>query len=86
MPRGVPFTVTLAKLHRDFTHSPEPEDEGPWRSLATAWRAGVEPLRRRDLLAAVLVQFPVSFQEGQAIAKNLTRFCQAVPLHSELFL
>ncbi|MDA1266960.1 MAG: DUF72 domain-containing protein [Planctomycetota bacterium] len=61
----------VTKLLQDFTHEPVPEDHGVWEQKMTEWRAGVEPLRRRGLLAAVLVQFPAGFAEGPANVRRL---------------
>jgi uncharacterized protein YecE (DUF72 family) len=61
----------VAKLLRDFTHGPVPEDPAEWQAKAAAWRAGVEPLVRGKLLAAVLVQFPVSFHENLGNVRRL---------------
>lgn len=63
----------VAKLHQDFTHAPVPEDPAEWERRASAWRAGLEPLLRRKLLAAVLVQFPTSFQQGPSAVQRLGR-------------
>jgi len=63
----------IAKLLQDFTHQPVPEDDTEWEGKITAWRAGVEPLRRRKLLAAVLVQFPAGFHETPGNVRRLGR-------------
>jgi len=66
------FTFAL-KLLRDFTHQPPPSDEGEWERKAALWREGIQPLRRRGLLGAVLVQFPASFRESPSGVERLGR-------------
>lgn len=68
-----PELELTVKLLRDFTHRAEPADPAEWDALAAAWRRGVEPLRRRQRLAAVLVQFPRSFHEGPEAVRRLGR-------------
>lgn len=63
----------IAKLLRDFTHLPPPKDEGEWAEKMGVWRAGIEPLRRRRLLSAVLVQFPASFNQTPGNVLRLGR-------------
>ena len=63
----------VAKLHQDFTHAPVPVDPGEWAAKAQMWRAGIEPLHRRKVLAAVLVQFPVSFHDEPLAVRRLGR-------------
>lgn len=66
------FRLT-AKLLQAFTHSPEPADPAEWETQAATWRTGIEPLVRARRLAAVLVQFPVSFQNGPTEVRRLGR-------------
>lgn len=69
----------VAKLLQDFTHgsqapeSAEGSEQCDWESKAADWRAGVEPLVRRGLLAAVLVQFPITFHNGPQEVQRLGR-------------
>jgi uncharacterized protein YecE (DUF72 family) len=65
------------KLHRDFTHAPEPESG--WQEPAASFRAGLEPLRRAKRLAGVLVQFPVSFLHGKSEVRRLGRIKALFP-------
>ncbi|HVS10843.1 MAG TPA: DUF72 domain-containing protein [Planctomycetota bacterium] len=68
------FRLT-AKLHRDFTHfathfkrgeaAPEAEQQ------AQAFLEGLAPLVRTRRLAALLVQFPISFHHGPAEVRRL---------------
>ncbi len=68
---GHPGFRFIAKLLGEFTHQDEPEDAGEWQRKMEAWCAGIEPLRRRGLLAAVLVQFPAGFAEGATNVRRL---------------
>lgn len=61
----------VAKLLQDFTHAGPPPDAGEWEEKMDAWRAGIEPLRRRNKLAAVLVQFPATFVETPGNVRHL---------------
>jgi len=61
----------VVKLHQGFTHGPAPEDPAAWSAAAAAFRQGVEPLRRRRLLSALLVQFPASFHFGDRQVRRL---------------
>lgn len=61
----------VAKLYQGFTH--RPVDEGRWSEEAELFLAALEPLRRRSKLAAILVQFPVSFQHGPDEVRRLGR-------------
>lgn len=63
----------VAKLHQSFTHEREPEDATAWEKAMSTWRSGLEPLVRRKLLGAVLVQFPASFVEGPSSIRRLGR-------------
>lgn len=65
-----------AKLHRDFTHMPEPKDgerDEEWERRAAEFRAGIEPLVRARRLAGLLAQFPVSFLHGKSEVRRLGR-------------
>ncbi len=63
------------KLHRDFTHLPEPgaADDAVWEEKAAGFRAGIEPLVRTKRLSALLLQFPVSFLHGKSEVRRLGR-------------
>ena len=61
----------VAKLYQGFTHAPE--EPARWDAEAETYRAALQPLVRRKLLSAVLVQFPVSFQHGVAEVGRLGR-------------
>lgn len=60
-----------AKLHRDFTHLARTASVSKLQAEARTFLAGLEPLRREGKLAALLVQFPVSFREGEASVQRL---------------
>lgn len=71
-----------AKLNRDFTHLPEPhegEAKGEWEVLASAFSAGLAPLRRVKKLAGILVQFPVTFLHGRSEVRRLGRLRSLFP-------
>jgi uncharacterized protein YecE (DUF72 family) len=73
-----------AKAHRAFTHEPEAAG-GP--AEAHAFRAFLEPLRRSERLAALLFQFPFSFQDSPASRRRLERLAESfagLPLVAEL--
>lgn len=63
----------VAKLLQEFTHQPVPEEEAEWEQKMSAWRAGVEPLRRCGRLSAVLVQFPAGFHDTPGNVRRLGR-------------
>jgi uncharacterized protein YecE (DUF72 family) len=66
----------FAKLHRDFTHLPEPKDgdtSDEWEARAREFRAGIEPLARAKRLSGLLVQFPVTFLHGKSEVRRLGR-------------
>ncbi len=67
----------VVKLHRLFTHQPEPGasdgGEHAWTSAAREFALGIEPLRRSGKLSALLVQFPVSFLFGKDEVRRLGR-------------
>lgn len=62
-----------AKLHRDFTHAPEPEESalGAWEAHARTFRAGLEPLVASRKLGALLAQFPATFLHGKREIRRL---------------
>lgn len=63
----------LAKLQNVFTHEALPGTEDDLARLAAPWLAGIEPLRASGRLAAVLVQFPVTFRYGEGARRRLER-------------
>ncbi|MCP3917890.1 MAG: DUF72 domain-containing protein [bacterium] len=63
----------VCKLLSVFTHAPEPDDPAAWRDAAATWRAGIEPLRASGKLAAVLVQFPITYLHGPGEVRRLGR-------------
>lgn len=76
-----------AKLHRSFTHEPLPTDDRALEALAEEHQAGLEPLRASGKLAALLVQFPLSFRhspEGERRLERLEGLFAHVPLVLEL--
>lgn len=77
----------LAKLHRDFTHGPHDQSEADLDRLATNFIAGIDPLVRSGQLAAVLLQFPISFvrsAETRHHLERLRRRFDTLPLVFEL--
>jgi len=73
----------VAKLNRDFTHISTREAEERATLLeghAREFSSGLEPLTRAGRLAALLVQFPVSFLFGKDEVRRLGRLRAA--LHS----
>ncbi len=62
-----------AKLHRDFTHRERADSREELERDARRFLEGLEPLVRAHRLAALLVQFPVSFQHGAAEVRRLGR-------------
>lgn len=85
--RGLAGFRFLVKLLQDFTHKPVPDDPREWDRKAADWRAAVEPLVRRRLLAGVLVQFPASFVHGPPGVRRLGRIrtlLEGLPLVLEL--
>lgn len=68
---GHPAFRFTAKLNRDFTHRERGLSVGALRGEAQRFLDGLEPLRRAGKLAALLVQFPVSFHEGEAGMRRL---------------
>jgi uncharacterized protein YecE (DUF72 family) len=79
-----------AKLNRDFTHVSNraaEEQAAELESKAQAFVAGLEPLVRGKRLAALLVQFPVSFLFGPDEVRRLGRLhalFQGLPLVLEV--
>jgi len=76
---GQPSFRFVAKLLQDFTHASEPEELEPWADKAERWRAGLQPLVRRRILSAVLVQFPASFHNDPAAVRRLGRIRSLFP-------
>ena len=70
---GSPSFRFTAKLLRSFTHEAMPRDEVVWNDLAAGFKAGIAPLHRAGRLAALLVQFPVTFQFGTVEVDRLHR-------------
>ncbi len=68
----------VAKLHRSFTHEPEPASNA-WPEAARAFRRGIEPLVRAKRLASLLVQFPISFLYGKVEVRRLGRLRALFP-------
>lgn len=77
MVEHVPDFRFTAKLYQGFTHGPE--DEGRFALEAEQYRRGIEPLVRRGVLTAVLVQFPVTFQHGPQEIRRLGRIRALFP-------
>ena len=71
-----------AKLQNVFTHAELPEDEPSFAALVEAYAAGIEPLREAGRLAALLVQFPHSFQRTRASEERLARIAAAFAGHA----
>ena len=72
----------VAKLNRDFTHITTREAEQRASVLeahARAFTEGLEPLQRAKRLAALLVQFPVSFLFGKDEVRRLGRLRACFP-------
>jgi uncharacterized protein YecE (DUF72 family) len=61
----------MAKLHRDFTHRDRADSREEIEADARRFLAGIEPLVRAHRLAALLVQFPLSFQHGPSQVRRL---------------
>jgi uncharacterized protein YecE (DUF72 family) len=68
----------VVKLHRSFTHEPEPTSDA-WTAAAHAFNVGIEPLQRTKRLSSVLVQFPISFLYGKAEVRRLGRLRALFP-------
>jgi uncharacterized protein YecE (DUF72 family) len=64
------FLLTV-KLHRDFTHRDRADTREEMEVDARRFLDGVYPLVRAHRLAALLVQFPLSFQHGSAEVRRL---------------
>jgi uncharacterized protein YecE (DUF72 family) len=60
----------VAKLYRGFTHESWGVEREP---EVTAFREGISPLREAGVLAALLVQFPLSFRRSPASLERLRR-------------
>lgn len=59
----------IMKLHQSFTH--ETWDSGKAAESATRFSEALAPLKRRKLLAGILVQFPVTFLYGPQSLQRL---------------
>jgi uncharacterized protein YecE (DUF72 family) len=66
-----------AKLQQVFTHEPLPQDERELHALTRAFHDGLQPLADAKKLAALLVQFPHSFQRSPAGEARLEWIAQA---------
>ena len=66
-----------AKLQNVFTHEPLPADAAAFEEMAQAYLAGIEPLLAAGRLAALLVQFPLSFRRTTAAEERLERLAEA---------
>ena len=66
----------VSKLNSEFTHGPELDDASHGHAVET-FRAGIEPLRACGKLAAILVQFPVSFRATPTARARLERLLDA---------
>lgn len=86
--KDLPNFRFTAKLLSDFTHGPAPErGAAAWAARARLWSAGLAPLVEAGRLAAVLVQFPVSFRDSAAARDRLQRLSSrfgSYPLVAEL--
>lgn len=72
----------FVKLHRSFTHEPEPHGDAPaWDAQAKTFLDGIEPLRRARKLSAILAQFPISFLHGKSEVRRLGRLRALLPDH-----
>ncbi|MFT7676892.1 MAG: hypothetical protein ACI8QC_000869 [Planctomycetota bacterium] len=67
----------VVKLYQGFTH--RPVDEGRWKEEAASFLTAMQPLQRKQLLSAVLVQFPVTFQHGAEEVRRLGRLRALFP-------
>lgn len=72
----------VVKLLSEFTHAPEPDDPAAWERAAATFRDGIAPLVRTWRLAAVLVQFPVSFRFGPRQVRRLGRLRELLDGHA----
>jgi uncharacterized protein YecE (DUF72 family) len=61
----------MAKLHRDFTHRERADSKEEIAADAHRFLEGIDPLVRAHRLAALLVQFPLSFRHGAAEVRRL---------------
>jgi len=68
---GRPDFRLTAKLHRDFTHFDHGNTETDPEKQAAVFLEGLAPLVRTRRLAALLVQFPISFHHGPAEVRRL---------------
>lgn len=74
------FLLT-AKLHRDFTHRPRVDSRAELEADARRFLEGIEPLARAHRLAALLVQFPVSFHHSDPNVRHLGRLQALFGIH-----
>ncbi len=63
----------VVKLQQVFTHEPLPDDEGELDRMAGAFWQAITPLHQADRLAALLVQFPLSFRASAQGVRRLQR-------------
>lgn len=78
-----PDFLFSVKAHQCLTHI----REAGWREQAEEFRAGMAPLRERDQLGAVLLQFPYSFhytRENRCYLDRLSALLEELPLAVEL--
>lgn len=62
-----------AKLLKDFTHAPEPDDPHAWTHAAEQFRRGLEPLWRAKRLWSLLAQFPASYHWSPTHLRRIGR-------------
>lgn len=62
-----------AKLLKEFTHAPEPDDPRVWTPLAEQFRRGLEPLWRAKRLWCLLAQFPASYHWSPTHLRRIGR-------------
>jgi uncharacterized protein YecE (DUF72 family) len=63
--------LLTAKLERTFTHRPRADSRAQIEVAARVFLDGLEPLVAARRLAALLVQFPLSFHQGAAELRHL---------------
>ncbi len=61
----------LVKLQNLFTHEALPVRKADLKRTADAFLAGIEPLRRTEILTGLLVQFPFSFHASPEAVRRL---------------
>ena len=79
--RPFPDFELIVKLYQGFTHKPEAESVSGWEQDAQRFEEGIAPLLRAKKLAALLVQFPISFQESPQAVRRLARVRQLFDRH-----